>query len=195
MRSWRLLARRNLNPNLLKMRREATRHFPWAVLALILLSFALRVYHLGASSLSGDEAFTVRYWAQPPVDVLANLANREPHPLGAFFSFWAWKSLLGDGEFAMRMFPALANVIGTAAMYALARRLLKSDRAALVAAFLWAINPNLIWHSQDARNYAIWSALSVLTLWLLLRVADRSRRVGWALYILALTLGLYMFFL
>ena len=177
------------------MKRETARQFPWAVLALILLSFALRVYRLGNSSLRGDEAYTVRYWAQPPADVLTNLVDHEPHPLGAFFSFWAWKSLVGDSEFAMRMLPALANVIGTAGIYALTRRLLHNERAALVAALLWAINPNLIWHSQDARNYAIWAALSVVTLWLLLRAADRSRRLDWALYIISLTLGLYIFFL
>jgi hypothetical protein len=177
------------------MKGETARHFPWAILALILLSFALRVYRLEASSLRGDEAYTVRYWAQPPADVIANLADHEPHPLGAFFSFWTWKSFVGDSEFAMRMLPALTNVIGTAAMYALTRRLLKNKRAALVAAFLWAINPNLIWHSQDARNYASWAALSVLTLWLLLRAADRSRRLDWVLYIISLTLGLYIFFL
>src|SRR5215475_9610603 len=151
MPSWRRLVWQLLKINLTKMRRER-----WLVASLILLAFALRVYHLGSSSLRGDEAYTIRYWTQPPAEVIANLADHEPHPLGAFFSFWAWKSLAGDSEFAMRMLPALANIIGIAAMYALTRRLLKNDRAGLVVALLWSINPNLIWHSQDARNYAIW---------------------------------------
>src|SRR5260221_5484051 len=180
------------------MRREARRRTPWIVLvALILFAFALRIHHLGESSLNGDEAFAIRYWAQPPAQILApqGLAWSEPHPFGTFFAFWAWKSLVGDSEFAMRMLPALANLVGVPAMYAFTRRLLRNKTAALIAAFLWAINPNLIWYSQDARNYAPWAALSILSFWLLLRATDRSRRSDWALYVISTTLTLYVFFL
>src|SRR5258708_13095214 len=111
MRLWQSSAQRNLNRNSPKMNRETARQFPWAVLALILLSFALRVYRLGHSSLRGDEAYTVRYWAHPPAYVLTNLVDHEPHPRGAFFSFCPWKSLFGDSHFALRVRPALSHVI------------------------------------------------------------------------------------
>lgn len=175
------------------------RRTPWPTLvALILLAFALRVNHLGDPSLRGDEAFAVRYWAQSPAQLLRpgnGLAWVEPHPLGTFFSYWAWKALVGDTEFAIRMLSTLVNVIGVPAMYAFARRLLHSKSVALIAAFLWAINPNLIWHSQDARDYATWAAISVLSFWLLLSASDRGRRIDWLLYIVSVTLGLYIFFL
>jgi uncharacterized membrane protein len=83
-------------------------------------------------------------------------------------------------------------------MYALARRVGRQARpngVALLAAFLWAINPNLIWHSQDARNYAPWAGLSVTALWLLLRALDKRRRGAWALYVAVETITLYVFFL
>src|SRR5262245_22312367 len=115
------------------------------VVILTLLAFILRIHFLGASPYRGDEAFTVRYWAAPPTEVLSDLAWKEPHPLGIFFAFWGWKSLVGDSEFAMRMLSVLANLLGVAAMYALTRRLLNSRTIALTSAFLWSINPNLIW--------------------------------------------------
>ncbi len=162
---------------------------------LIGLAFALRVYRLDASPLRGDEAFAVRYWAAPPADVLSHLAWVEPHPFGTFFGFWLWKSLAGGTEFAMRMLPALLNLLGVPAMYALGRRLFNDRLIGLIAAFLWAINPNLIWHSQDVRNYAIWAGLSAVSMGLLLRASDRSRRADWALYVLFETITLYVFFL
>ena len=165
------------------------------LVALILLAFALRVYHLGASSLRGDEAFAVRYWAAPPAEVLSQLAWVEPHPFGIFFGFWLWKSVAGDSEFAMRLLSALVNLLGVPALFVIGRRLFGSPRIGLIAAFLWTINPNLVWHSQDARNYAIWAGISAVSMWLMLRAADRSRRADWALYILVTTLGLYVFFL
>lgn len=38
------------------------------------------------------------------------------------------------------------------------------EQVALVAAFVMALNPYQIWHSQDVRNYTLWPALSLLTL-------------------------------
>src|SRR5258708_13296163 len=73
------------------------------LILLLLLAYMLRLHDLGASSLRGDEAFAIRYWAQSPATILQTLAGTEPHPLGTFTLFCAWKSLLGDSDFAMRM--------------------------------------------------------------------------------------------
>lgn len=171
--------------------------------AILLLAFWLRVHDLAVQPLRGDEAFAVRYWAAPPGEVLQHLAWVEPHPLGTFVGFWAWRSLAGDGEFAMRLMPALLNLLGVVSVFAVARRLWRADgRAAWVtglvasvAALLWAINPNLIWHSQDVRNYAPWAGLSAAALWLLVRAQERGRPRDWLLYVLAETTTLYVFFL
>ncbi|MEO1645670.1 MAG: hypothetical protein AAFR67_10815, partial [Chloroflexota bacterium] len=51
----------------------------------------------------------------------------------------------------------------------------------------WSIHPFQIWHAQDFRNYGIWGGLSVLTLWLALRVlhSKQLRRIDWLLYAVA----------
>ncbi len=164
------------------------------LVGLVLLACGLRIYHLGVSPFRGDEAFAVRYWAAAPAEVLNGLAWQEPHPFGAFFSFWAWKSLVGSSEFAMRMLPVLVNLLGVPAMVALGRRLLHDERAALIGALLWAVNPNQLWHAQDVRNYALWAGLSAVTFWLLLRASDSNQRLDWALYVVSAVLTLYLFF-
>jgi hypothetical protein len=62
---------------------------------------------------------------------------------------------------------------------------------------LWAINPHLIWHAQDVRNYAIWAAFSLLNMWSWLRVLmlAQPRRRDWALYVLFAALACNSFFL
>lgn len=165
-------------------------------LVLILgLAFALRVFRLDTVPLRGDEAFAVQYWAGSPLDVIPDLADEEPHPLGTFISFWAWKQVAGPSEFPMRYFSLLGNLLGTAAVAALARRLFHNRAIAMLSAALWAVNPFLIWHAQDVRNYALWAALSPLAMWLFLRAADRNRPRDWALYVVAEIAALYMFFL
>lgn len=158
-------------------------------------AFALRVFRLDSVPLRGDEAYAVQYWAGSPEDVIPELADEEPHPLGTFVSFWAWKQVAGPSEFAMRYFPLLGNLLGTAAIAALAQRLFRSRAIGLLSAALWAANPFLIWHAQDVRNYALWAALSPLAMWFFVRAADRSRPRDWALYVIAEAAALYMFFL
>lgn len=162
---------------------------------LIALAFALRLYRLDSQPLRGDEAFAIRYWAESPSDVITDLSHREPHPFGTFFGFWAWKSLAGSSVFAMRYLPLLASLLGVSASALLGRRLGGSWRTGLIAAALWAVNPYLIWHAQDARNYAIWAAISPLAMWAFLRAVQLHSRRAWVRYILLEAAALYIFFL
>jgi len=163
----------------------------YALLALtLLLGAGLRLHLLGASALRGDEAFALRYWAGDWM----GLVNREPHPVAVFIMFSGWKALVGQTEFAMRMLPALLNLLGVAAMFALGKRLFRDARVANLAALLWALNPFLIWHSQDLRDYAIWAAFSALALWALLRAAQRNHRRDWIIYAALAALALNSFF-
>jgi uncharacterized membrane protein len=192
------------------------------LVALLLVGFALRLHGIDSQSLRGDEAFAVRYWAQDPAETLRALAWQEPHPFGTYLSFWAWRSLAGDSELAMRLLPALVNLLGVAAVWALARRLISKRQSVvgaqyiaplhpipntqystplslyafpLLAAALFAFNPNLIWHSQDARNYAMWAGMSAVAFWLLVRATQRNTRRAWALYAVVETMTLYVFFM
>lgn len=175
--------------------RLPARRFLWLSVVLIALAFALRLADLDTVPLRGDEAFAVRYWADDPLTVVRDLAGEEPHPVGTFVAFYAWKQAAGSSEFAMRYLPLLGSVLGTAAIAGLGRRLFRDDRVALLAAGLWAIHPFLIWHAQDVRNYALWSGLSPLALLLVIRAVDRSRARDWAAYVVVATAALYSFFL
>lgn len=167
----------------------------WSLVLILWLAFAARTYELQRSPLRGDEAFAVRVWAAPPLTVLRDLADHEPHPLGAYFGFFLWKQVAGNSEFAMRMLPVFLNWLGLAGVFLLARNLFQRKTTALLAALLWAINPFLIWHAQDVRNYAIWAGLSVFAMALFVRAVRTDRPRAWAGYALVQLLALYTFFL
>ncbi|CAG0983245.1 hypothetical protein ANRL4_02006 [Anaerolineae bacterium] len=196
----------------------------WIVVLLILVGAILRFGGIGREPLRGDEAFAVRYWADSPNITLegqTGLAWREPHPLGVFVGFWGWRSLMGSGEVPMRTLSALLNLLGIPAIYALALRLqtwadsftsdnaryrkqaeLESDtppishRTAAAAALLYALNPTLVWHSQDMRNYGPWVGLSLISLWLGVRLITLPNHQGdrWR-YGIAAASAIYTFFL
>jgi 4-amino-4-deoxy-L-arabinose transferase-like glycosyltransferase len=166
-----------------------------SVLLLTLLGFALRFYQLNHVPLRGDEAFTVIHWMREPLaHTLADIATTDPQAPLSYALFRGWALLMGAQENIARLLPALLNVLGIPVMYALGHRL-RGWRLGLLAAALWAINPYQLWHAQDARNYAIWAALSPLAVWLALRALDRGRRIDWILYVVAAALAAYIYYL
>ena len=166
-----------------------------SVVALTLLGFALRFFHLNTVSLRGDEAFTVLHWMREPLaQTLANIATVDPQAPLSYVLFRGWALVMGTSEYVARILPALLSVVAVPIIYALGH-CLDGRRLGLLAAFLWAINSNQIWHAQDARNYAIWAVLSLCAVWLALRALDTRRRIDWALYIIAGTLAAYIYYL
>src|SRR5438876_576650 len=71
---------------------------------------------------------------------------------------WGWAKLFGTGEVGLRSLSALAGTLTIPAAYA-AGRALSSRRAGLIAAALFAVNPLLVWYSQEARAYALLALL------------------------------------
>lgn len=162
---------------------------------IILLGFALRLFHLNTLPLRGDEAFTVIHWMREPLaQTLANIATVDPQAPLSYVLYRAWGLVFGTSDTVVRLLPALLSVIGIPAMYALGHRL-RGATPGLLAAFLWAINPYQLWHAQDARSYAVWAVLSLIAIWLALRALDKNRRVDWVLYVVAGALAAYVYYL
>lgn len=163
---------------------------PNRLLILILitcLGFALRLHELGSVPLRGDEAFSALNWAGKPLQQsLTEIAAIEPHPPLTYILFRFWRLLIGgiESPFSLRLLPALLNMIGAPALYALGLRLSGKWTGGIAAALLWSIHPYEIWHSQDFRSYAIWAGLSATSLCLGLRLIDRPRPANWLLHAL-----------
>lgn len=135
---------------------------------LILLAFLLRVYRLDSVALRGDEAFTVLFVQQPFAQMWDGIRTIEPNPPLLYLLLRAWVFLAGAGEFGVRFFSAFFGVLCVPLIYRAGREMLmtldsgsRRAMAGLFAAFLLAINPYQIWHSQDVRNYTLWPALSL----------------------------------
>jgi 4-amino-4-deoxy-L-arabinose transferase-like glycosyltransferase len=163
---------------------------------LILLAFALRVYRLDALSLRGDESFTVLFSANPLPQLLEGIRTVEPNPPLYYLLLHGLMFLFGQGDFAMRYVSALFGVLAVPLVYQLGREFIPGDQrlshvVGLLAAFLLASNPYQIWHSQDVRNYTLWPALSLASLYLLLRALRENRRSLWIGYVVTALLSLY----
>lgn len=167
----------------------------WLLTAILLGGLALRLYRINAMPLRGDEAFTVLHWMREPLaNTLTVIAPVDPQPPLAYLFYRGWSLTVGSHELAVRFLPALVNTIGIAAIFALGLRL-GGRKLGLLAALVWAFHPLQVWHGQDARNYAIWSAASLVALWLSLRALELDKRVDWLLYVAAASAASYIYYL
>ena len=159
--------------------------------------FFLRSFQIGKSPYRGDEAFTVQYWVMQPVSqTIRDQLTIDPQPLGAYLAYHQWGKWVGTSEVALRWLPALLNSLGALFAYRLALQLTQRKfSVALMVAILWAIHPFLIWHSQDVRNYALWSSLSVLSLWLGIRAYENSTWIKWLAFVIVATISSYLYYL
>ena len=118
-------------------------------------------------------------------DARASIPDGESNPPLFYVLEWGWTRVFGDGEAGLRSLSALAGLLTVPVAYAIgAARAGGVARAGLAAAALVAVNPLLVWFSQEARSYALATLLSAVALLLILRVEDDRRgRVlaGWAL--------------
>lgn len=180
------------------VRHTRPRRVFWLGVALLLLAaLAVRLHRLDAVALRGDEGYTAVLWTAMPFSTdWWELARAEPAPIGAFTVWWAWTGLVGSSVFALRILSVLGNLAGLAVMLALTRRLTGRWSVAGLVGLLWAVNPFLIWHAQDARIYGLQSVLTPLSFyWLWRATSGRSQGMrAWWPYLAVQMVAIYLYY-
>ena len=155
---------------------------------LVVVAAALRFPTLDLQSFWIDEGFTVQLLRDDFGGMLDGVPVTEKTPPLYYVLAWLWTRPFGTGEVGVRSLSALVGVLTVPVAFALARELI-SERAGLIAAALTAVNPLLIWYSQEARAYALLVLLSALATLYGVRAA-RERESARALVLWAATSAL-----
>ena len=157
--------------------RAASRLAPWWPLAAItLLAAVLRLATLDLQSFWYDEAFTPVHVLHPSLfSTLRSVSHTENTPPLWYLLAWADSRVLGTGEIALRLPSALAGIATVPVAWAIGREL-ADRRAAIVCAALVAVNPLLVWYSQEARAYGLFVLTAALAMLCFLRAEREPRR-------------------
>jgi len=158
---------------------------------LLLLAFAIRLYHLDFQSLWRDEVDAILFAEKGPLGLLPWFI--EPGQNGPLYylllSFWI--TLVGRSDFGVRFFSLFWGVLLVPLIYQVGRRWLER-RVALLAALLVGLSPYLVWYSQEAKMYSFLAFLSLLSVQLYLLALERNRWYLWLAYLLATGLSMYV---
>lgn len=167
----------------------------FVVVGIVLVAALLRFPTLSLQSFWADEYITVELLGLSFGDLLAAIPSREGTPPLYYVVAFAWTKLFGISETGLRSLSALAGTATVLVAYAAATRLGGSRRAGHLAAALVAVNPLLVWYSQEARSYSLLVFLTASSFLLLVRNLDEPRTgtlAGWGL-LSALALATHYF--
>ena len=161
---------------------RAHRAAPALLVAVLVVATILRLWGLGSQSLWVDEVQSVSFANDGPV--LSEVRERggplEP-PLTHVLTEAALLLPVGV-ETAGRLPAALAGVLEVLALFLLVREVFRRRAIALTAAAFLAVAPFAVRYAQEARHYTLFSALHLLSWWLLLRAIRRWRSGDWLLW-------------
>src|SRR5215211_79257 len=143
-----------------------------ALAALTGLAALLRFSTLDLQSYWFDESVTVSLVRLDLGGMLARIPDSESTPPLYYLLAWPWSKAFGSGEVGLRSLSALLGTATVPLAYAAARELC-SRRVGLALAALAAVNPVLVWYSQEARAYALLVLLTTLSLWSFARLLRR----------------------
>jgi mannosyltransferase len=150
----------------------------WIVLGLVGLGAALRFATLGEQSYHHDEIVTAsRVLRGSFGHAMDAVGFSESAPPLYYALAWLWTQVTGTGEFGLRSLSAVAGVATVVVAYFLGVEL-RGRRAGVVAAALVAVNPMLLWYSQEARAYALFALLTAFSFLYFLRAKDAPQVDG-----------------
>jgi 4-amino-4-deoxy-L-arabinose transferase-like glycosyltransferase len=159
------------------------------VVLLTAAGLAVRILWLNHEPIWRDEAFTAVVEQRGIAGMLDAIHNDSAPPLSYLLTHVSL-SFLGQTPTALRLSSAIAGTLIVPVGAALGRRC-SGDRGGLWAAAIFAFVPALVMSARDARMYAMATtlvAVSTLALW---RAAERGTTMRWAVYGVAMLLGLY----
>ncbi len=151
----------------------------WARILPPVVMLAMGLWRITGPSYWRDEAATLTATARPFGELLRMMGHVDAVHGVYYMIIWVVERLGGTGELVTRLPSALAMACAAAAVAALGRRLV-SPRAGLAAGLLFAFLPQISLYAQDAREYALVTALATTGSYLLVRgLTAAGRRAGW----------------
>ncbi|MFL5863519.1 MAG: glycosyltransferase family 39 protein, partial [Solirubrobacteraceae bacterium] len=135
----------------------------WILGGLVVLAAALRFATISSQSYWLDESQAAHELGLSFGAMLRAWNAAEWNPPLYLILAWPWAKVFGTAEAGLRSLSAILGV-GLVPLLYLGGRELVSARAGLVAAALAAVNPFMIWYSQEAREYMLLVVLCAASL-------------------------------
>lgn len=159
----------------------------WLVLLFILIAFARVAYRLDVNNLWWDESLSLQRAEQAwlPLlrgdlilrDAFSQLNSTDQHPFFFFILLGLLIRGAGISEFVIRYPSLIGAILLVPSVWVLSRlferRTVLPPTTGMWAAGFAALHPFFLWFGQEARPYALWAMLGIVSTYLLLRCTEQ----------------------
>ena len=167
----------------------------WALILILSLAFALRLFHLAEKEMWYDEAFAVLYAEKGLASIIYGTvtpvegAAADIHPLLYYFFLHGWMSV-GQSPLVVR-FPSLVfGLLSICLVFRIGTELFDT-KVGVLACVLAAIAPFHIWYSQEARMYSLLCLLTLLSIYWFIKACKDGKWLPWISFGLCTGVSLY----
>ncbi len=163
----------------------------WLTLWTILLSFALRMYALGADSFWNDEAGQAFVTIQTDINGILNIARSHAMAMPLDYLVTATVGQLGHTEGVLRLPSVFWSILASLLYLAFVKKVCQSQAVALLTIYILGLSPIHIQYAQELRFYAALLFFSIASNLVLLRACRESRLKNWLIYVTVTGIGAY----
>jgi len=167
-------------------------YVPAAVVALTIIAFFLRLYHLDAQCLTWDEQFTKNLAVTNASYIIAFTFTRDPNP--PLYYFAAKLSGMFFGEFstyALRFPAAIFGALSVPVVYLIGKEY-RNEILGLMMAFTATVSYQMIFYGQFARAYTLVFLLFAVATYAYLKIHSVENRKWWyLLFVVSATAALW----
>ena len=149
------------------------------VVVILLIALAARAYGLTYHSLWFDEVMSTVWAARPAGEIwrVGLALVQDKHPPLYYLALHGWTALFGPGDGAVRSLGVIIGALAVLPAYGIGV-MLGGRRAGAFGALLVALNPFLVWYSQEARMFMPATTCALVGLWGILQIANHKSQIG-----------------
>lgn len=147
----------------------------WLLGGIVLGGLLLRLYHNVDISIWHDEAFSALMIRYPWGEMFQRLAI-DVHPPMYYIALRLWHYVFGDSMWSLRGFSVFFGTLTIPAVYLFVKQAFSSEKLALWAAALVAINPFGFQFSDEARMYTFGGFFAVMAAYFLVKALQAQKQ-------------------
>ena len=145
----------------------------WVAAGPALITLVVTLYRIGVPSFTRDEGATLLAVHRSFPQMIRMLGKVDVVHTEYYALIWVVSRVTGSGELAARAPSAVAMAVAAGVVTLLGQRLV-SGRAGLAAGLLFAVFPSVSFYAEDAREYALVTALATVASYFLVRAVQAA---------------------
>jgi len=161
-----------------------------AILIIIVISAALRIYNIEQKNLWFDEVYSWKISQGSVVDIVSETSG-DIHPPFYYLVLKFWMKLFSDSVYSMRMLSVMLSLLSIYFIYRLSKLFLEKDYQVMLVLILYAVSPLNIYYSQEVRMLNLNLFLCLGSVYYFLVYSESRSKLSGLLYVLFTILAIY----